>query len=152
MVRNLKIGVLVISCVLFIVSLTQPAFYTSAQEPDGWANSLGLVVFGWSGALGGDAGLAWFANPLIFLSWIFLFGKTKRSVTTSFFAVLFAGSFLLFKDVLTGEDGTYSIITQRKAGYWLWFLSIVVFALGSTFIYLKEKSLKNTLEQDSANI
>jgi hypothetical protein len=139
MTRRLKIIVLSIGILTFVMSLTQPAFYTSATNPAGWANSLGLLVFGWSGTMCGGAGIAWLANPLIFTSWFYLSRKIKVSVITGILAAVFAVSFLLFKNIITDEAGNYSIITDRKAGYWLWLTSIVIFTIGTAVIYYLEK-------------
>jgi len=126
--------ILIISILLFAVSLTQPAFYTSARQPDGWANSVGLLLIGWTGTLVGGAGLAWIANPLIFFAWT-RFKKRKTAVVLSGIATIAAASFLMFDSIITGEDGNYSKITERKVGYWLWLISIAVFFIGTTVSY-----------------
>ena len=139
-IKKMKLGALIIAIVIFGASLTQPAYYTSAQEPDGWANSLGLLLIGWVGALGGHAGLAWLANPAILTAWISVFKNIKTSVIASILAACFSASFLVFSTVITDENGTCSMITDRKMGYWLWLTSIIFFAVSSIVIYIFEKS------------
>lgn len=140
--------ILLISISFFLLSLTQPAFYIGRSDPDGWSNSLGLVLIGWSGALGGGAGLAWVANPLIFVSWFRTFKRARSSVTLSLLALAFSASFLLFKGIVSDEAGNYSVITERKAGYWLWLISIASFAIGRSVVYFFE----DTLTRKSNNV
>ena|ERR1700744_117405 len=142
--KKLETTVFWISILLFIASLTQPAFYTSASEPDGWANSIGLVLVGWSGALAGGAGIAWFANPLILVGWIYIFKRAKIAMLSGLFATAFAVSFLFFKNIMTDEAGNYSIITHREAGYWLWLASIIFFTIGAIYIYYSKKQLNKS--------
>lgn len=144
--RNPKRLMLYISLLLFLLSLTQPAFYIDKKEYDAWASSIGLVVFGWAGALAGGAGLAWLANPFIFVSWILFKKKIILAALFSIIASGFAISFLFFDKVLTDEGGGFSNITAYKAGYWLWLLSIVVFACAAVIFcfYKKEISKRKT--------
>ena len=147
MLKNLKTAILSISILLFIISLTQPAFYIDrSNSPDGWSNSLGLVLIGWTGTLAGSgAALSWIANPLIFVSWYNLFRNIKASLITGIFAFIFSASFLLFKTVISNEAGHYSLISERKAGYWLWLTSISFFLAGLIIVYLKEKSTREKI-------
>lgn len=143
-IKKLKIVALILSILLFIISLTQPAFYIDRSDPDGWANSIGLLLIGWTGTLAGGAGLAWLANPLLLFSWIFFFKKPKVSLRLSVIATFFAASFLMFHKILTDEAGNYSTITVRKAGYWFWLSSTSLFSLCSILLYYRYKDTVNT--------
>ena len=124
---------------MFIISLTQPAFYIDRTDYDAWSNSFILLIMGWLGAMvtGGGA-LAWFANPFILASWIVSSKYSKLSVLFGIVATLFALSFLFTDEVITSEAGTYSKITEYKAGYWLWFCSIVVFTTGMLIMEIRK--------------
>lgn len=149
MTKKIKFAVLSLSILLFLISLTQPAYYIDGQEYDAWANSFGLLMIGWFGALCGGAGLAWFANPLILLAWILYFKKNLLSVWMAALASGFSASFLCFSKVISSEAPTYSTITERKAGYWLWLTSILIFALLATVTLVIENRKWNNYNKSS---
>lgn len=134
MIKKIKSATLIVSMVLFVLSLTQPAFHTAANQNND-NQSLMLILMGWLGTLTGGACLCWFANPLLFLSWRYLFKKPGTAVFTSFAAAIFSSLFLFFDTIMVNEAGTYSIITEHKAGYWLWLSSILFFLTGTIVIY-----------------
>jgi len=138
--KIIKVCILVFSIMLFLSSLTKPAFYIEREDYDAWSNSLILLGFGWSGALAGGAAIAWFANPLIFLSWVVLFKNIKMSVIASIIATALAISFLFFDKVITSEEPSYSKITAYKAGYWLWLSSIMLFTITTAIISFFDKN------------
>jgi len=146
MIVKIKIVVLVIAILLFVISLTQPAYYINRKDYDGWANSFDLLIFGWSGVLYGGAASAWLANPLIILSWLFFFKERGGSVVTSVLALFFSASFLFFDTVISSEKPDYSIITARKAGYWIWLASIAFFFISATITYYVEKNNNKKVE------
>jgi hypothetical protein len=120
-----------LSIFLYLLSLTQDAFYIDQPDYAAWASSGWLVLIGWIGALmGGGAALTWFANPLLFFSWVILPANKMLAIVASSVAAVLAASFLLFEKVITSEAPTYSLITHRGAGYWLWLCSCVVFPAG----------------------
>ena len=110
---NKRFSIVATSASLFILSLTQPAFYIDRIDYAAWSNSFTLVAMGWLGALmGGGAALAWFANPLLMLSWVLLSNYSKASVYTSSIASVSAISFFTSERVISSEAPTYSIITE----------------------------------------
>jgi hypothetical protein len=139
MIKKLRNIILILSISVFLISLTQPAFYTSAQEPGGWSDSFGLVWMGWMGVLYGGAGFSWLANPLILAAWICLSKYTNASLILSGLSLFYSLLFLFYKSIITGEDGHYSLITARKAGYWLWLMSIFIFAIGTLISFFIER-------------
>jgi hypothetical protein len=139
MIKNAKRILFFLSILIFVISLTQPAYYIDRADYDAWANSFYLLIFGWSGLLAGGAAFAWLANPLILLSWILFFTKPKAALILSLLATLFAISFLFFNTIISSEETSYSTITARKAGYWLWLLSIALFSIASTILYYIDK-------------
>ena len=124
-----KKAYVLLSATLYLASLTQDAFFIGRADYDAWASSAWLVAVGWAGAfLGGGAALVWFANPLLFLSWVLSFFNLKLARWASACTTLLAASFLLFDEVITSEAPTYSTITHYRAGYWLWLASCVAYA------------------------
>ncbi len=120
----------IISIGLFLISLTQNAFYT-ADDPNAWSPGWALLAFGWLGAcMGGGAAITWAANPFLVFSWLMQFTKQERlSAILGLIAALIAASFLLFSKVISSEAPTYSNIVGYDLGYWLWLTSCVLMAL-----------------------
>jgi hypothetical protein len=56
-----------ISIGLFVVAMTQTAYYDVTDDPA--RNSAGLLLIGWMGALASGY-IEWIANPLLFYSWV----------------------------------------------------------------------------------
>jgi hypothetical protein len=143
-VTRLDLGrkiVLTASILLFLTSLTQPAYYIDRSDYDAWSNSLLLVLFGWLGTIMSGfsaSSLAWLANPLLFISWIVFKNKPKRSIYLSFTATALAISFRFSKMVVSSESPSFSEITSYQAGYWLWVLSMAVFFIGSLLTYFRD--------------
>ena len=142
--------VLYLSLGLFLISLTQPAFYIDRSDYDAWSSPIGLLLVGWLPILGGEwSSLPWLANPLIFLSWILIQKNQKAFLWTGLLAVLLAVSFLGVDEIMSSEAPTYSKITAYKAGYWLWLASMVCFLGGA--IYLQLQNLRShNLKTDQA--
>lgn len=121
---------IVVSIGLYALSLTQDAYYIAGDDPKAWASGWVLLLLGWIGAIGFDAGLAWFANPLLFISWVMHFTKNELgSVKAGAVATAFALSFLLFDKVISSEAPTYSEIIGYGFGYWLWLSSCAIIGL-----------------------
>lgn len=139
-IKLVKKVILGVSILLYVISLTQECYYVDKMNYDAWSNSFVLLLIGWIGMImGGAAALSWLANPFIFLSWLFILKKIKISVFFSIISFLFAFSFLFFDKVITSEAPTFSKITDYKMGYWIWLISIFIFAIGSLIIFILER-------------
>lgn len=125
--KRQKKALLIISFVLFALSLTQQAYCTSET----CANSLVVFIIGWAGVVFGGAGLTWLANPLMVLSWYLTLKDSKHSFKISLVATLICLSFLFFAEVLSDEEGHYRQITSYEPGYWLWLSSSAVMLAGN---------------------
>jgi len=116
---------LVLSMILFAVSLTQNGFSVEHSGADAWPG-WGLVVFGPLGLFSGEpANLVWMANPLLLLAWLTFIEPT--GIFTFCFglvALIVAGSFLFFSKIAVAESGLSSVIASHGLGYWLWLGSI----------------------------
>ncbi|RZK10612.1 MAG: hypothetical protein EOO46_10055 [Flavobacterium sp.] len=92
------------SGILLMVSLTQNAYYIEGMRVS--IGSFGLIAFllGWLDF--NYSFIVWLANPLLILSWFFLFYKQpKQTIIPSTLAVLFSLSFLLFENIIANEGG-----------------------------------------------
>ncbi len=134
-----KYIVLGLSFLIYSISLFCEAFYIDRTDYDAWSFSLGLVAMGWLGMLFGSAGaFVWLANPILFIAWIATCIRERVAIGLGAVATTIALCFYLFVDeIITGENGAYSDITQYCLGYWLWLLSMIVFTVGLIFVYAK---------------
>ena len=130
-----------ITVLSFLLSLTQNAYYINDEEES--IGSLGLIalLLGFFGISGGS-GIAWFANPCLFMSFIHLKRDNLRKAKIfSFISVILGLSFLFFDKVISNEGGAKSEITSYGIGYWLWLSSLTSNFLG---IIIAEKLIKST--------
>ncbi len=137
--------VLYISLGLFLLSLTQPAFYIDRVDYDAWSSPIGLLLMGWLGIMAGDSAcLAWLANPLLILGGVSLFKFDKFAPVLGILAIAVGLSFLGHTEIISSEAPTYSKITEIKLGYWLWMISMATFTAGSIYLLLTKP--QNTAE------
>ncbi len=137
----LQRGTILLSLLLFVVSLFQPAFYIDRADYDAWANSALLFLLGWGSALGGSlvASVIWLANPLYILAVFFSIKGQVKGLYFGILASITAFSFSRLDEILTDEGGGYSKITALKAGYKLWLASMVVLTIGTAISLLTKK-------------
>lgn len=119
------------SIAIFSVSLAFNGFYIESDNPKAWSSCFGLLLVGWLGIF--DGIIAWFANPLLVVSWIL--SRMRRTRKIAFFlaiaALLVAVSFLLVSDVMRDEAGNRARVSSYGIGYWLWLTSITVAMFGA---------------------
>lgn len=122
-----------LSLILFCACLVFPGFYTgTAREP---YFGVSLLLSGWLGVL--MLHFAWFANPVYFIALKMAKSEPQFSVLLSVLALVLALSFLLWDNVAfmmfekpTAEQFYETKIKAYGWGYFLWVLSIAIFALG----------------------
>ena len=118
--------VTLISILLLIISLTQPAFYTASDSSDSLnRHSVFIFFLGWSGFLGGAVeSFLWFANPLYIYALILFVLNKKEAMLISAAATILALSFLLLRTFIKDESGARTPITGYGLGYILWVASL----------------------------
>lgn len=124
---------LALSIGLYIASLTQPAYCTSAR----CADSAAIAFSGLLGFFFSMAGATWLANPLLVASWIVAHKNPLASLIISLLATALSLSFLCFSTIMDNESGTSDNIIGVKAGYWLWVTSIGLMFIGNAAIYYR---------------
>lgn len=136
---SLKRYILLISLLIFVISLTQTAItyhdYNGTKTHDG----ISLFLVGGIVILGGGLSewFAWLANPL-YLIGIILFLKSKKlSRIFSVTAILFALYFTTFKEILAAEDGRMATVQALNIGYWLWVASIAILTIGTFYYFIQ---------------
>ena len=128
----------IISIFIFLISLTQKAFYVD-NEFENSISSIFCLLMGWLGMAGfGASCFVWLANPLLFISWGLILKNKKIALRFSLAACIFSISFLLFKRVLIDEAGSYSKIISYGSGYWLWISSMLIPFFGCLLEYKRK--------------
>lgn len=139
-------AVIALSLIVFLLSLTQPAFYVARKDYDVWANTPFLLIFGWIGFLGGGwESVFWLANPAYFLA-VYLYIKgNKRAVFFASAAFIIAACFSLLSDIISSESGARTRITSFEPGYELWVASMALLAAGVTVTRIRLFLLRPSL-------
>ncbi|MBK6640332.1 MAG: hypothetical protein IPG39_03425 [Bacteroidetes bacterium] len=130
--------VIIVSIILFVLSLTQECYCTTSNCSD----SIMVFLLGWAAIFSTGAGLCWFANPLLLMSWIFLKKNLKLAMFLSVASFLLALFFLVFDSIIDNENGGSHQIVSYKAGYWLWVASHAVMLIG-TFVLMYRSNVRN---------
>ncbi len=119
------------SIILFFICLTQKAYFLSGGH--GAVDSIFALIFGILGVLEGI--FAWYANPILFLSYLFFYIKSYNwSIFLGFIAFLLMASFFLNKTILVADSAARVSIIGYGLGFWLWlgssFASIIAACIG----------------------
>lgn len=121
------------SIILFLLSLFLPAFtYQTSSHIDGlMALTMSLLpaIFGILGTIQGHTDffgtISWFANPILFSSWIFLFRKSRnRALFTSVLAFVLSLLFLTTHTIPVPDNNNMENISVSY-GYFMWLASIL---------------------------
>lgn len=125
------------SVILFVISLTQNAFFTDKNNT--CVGYLALI-FGFYVVF--DTGISWIANLCIILSWAYR--HKKISIYFSLLALILGISFLFIDKITTGTNNIYRKITGYGLGYYLWTLSFVCMFYRNLLNYKKVFNPKNS--------
>jgi len=128
--QNIKKITLILSVILFCISLTQDCFCTTKEC---WG-SLSTFFYGIFGLFTGGVALTWLANPILFASWIIMFVNNKSiklPLIGGLISTMLSISFLLFDKIMHDEAGNYVDIISYKSGYWIWVTSILIVLIGN---------------------
>lgn len=110
---------------LWVISLSQVVFYTT----NGVVMGYWVLVTGWLGfAL---FQFAWYANLLGLLGVLLMQQQPNRAIALAVVGVFLAGQAFWFEDI-PGRHVSMHIV-QLGAGFWLWYASMVLIALGVIF-------------------
>lgn len=127
--KKIKRTTLIVSVALFVLSLTQKCYCTTNECGD----SILVFLVGWMGLGTSGAAIAWLANPVLLVSWIFI-KKNSISLVCSIGSLLICLSFLFFKTIIDDEAGHYNRIVGYKSGYWLWVISSLAMLTGNLIL------------------
>ena len=137
---------LVLSLLLFAVSLTQAGFY-SGDSRTVWGPGWYLFLIGPFGMM--DLEFTWFANPLLITAWAGLFLRAKKlSLVSGALCSAMMLGFLLRKKILVDEGGGHALIVGYGVGYWMWILSAFFALLSGVLTVAKPKRMVSGLRCD----
>ncbi|MDN3695131.1 hypothetical protein QWZ06_24290 [Chryseobacterium tructae] len=121
--------ILLICLILYFTSLPFTAVYAQDHEMSGFA----CALLGWAEMDGG--GIAWMANPLLFIGAFFLLlKKTKISAVISLIAFGLTFCYLSVGEITVNEAGHKFPITGYGPGYFLWIASCFSLLIGSIIL------------------
>lgn len=122
----------VISVLLFVASLTVPAFRTDTDSQYGIA----ALVMGPLEFLAAPLlGLPWLANPILGVAWLAIATKGKTvGLIGSAVAVGLALLFAINGEIVESEAGGTSPVISLSAGYFLWVFSMLTALAGALMV------------------
>lgn len=85
-----------------------------------------------------QGGLAWLANPLIFIVWFNYSKRPKLSLVLSVLATICALSFLSVESLIINEAGHTKKVIGYGVGYWLWLSSCLILVIGNLNAFRKK--------------
>ncbi|WP_407534988.1 hypothetical protein [Elizabethkingia miricola] len=125
---------LIISIALFIASLTQ----TAVNMGSDYMLSIACLLLGWAEVF--EGGIAWLANPLLFISWFLLLIKQpKISLPLSLITFFLSLSYLSVSTITVNEGGGKAAITSYSLGYYLWLASSISLFIGSLWTIISNR-------------
>lgn len=130
--KSKSIYFLIISIILFLISLSQRAYCTN-NDCGELGSGLAVLFSGIFGFFLCGACMTWIANPLLLVAWITFYTAKRISLVLNSLAVMIGLSFLMFDEIIATEAGHYRKITGYALGYWLWLLSMVTLLLGNIY-------------------
>ncbi len=121
-----------ISVLLFVASLTVPAFRTDTDSQYGIA----ALVMGPLEFLAAPLlGLPWLANPILGVAWLAIATKGKTvGLIGSAVAVGLALLFAINGEIVESEAGGTSPVISLSAGYFLWVFSMLTALAGALMV------------------
>jgi len=144
MMRQLKNELILISLLIFIISLFFDAFKVEDMGKIKNYSSFEVFLIGPISFLGGGIFefFIWTANIWFLISLFTVFRKKYLiSVISGLIAFLIAGTFIFYKEILAAENGRMAEIISLNMGYFLWVTSILFITFSS--VYLKIVKKKN---------
>ena len=133
----LKIIYITSTVILFLISLFLPAIRMYDYDGIKYSRGYELLLIGSLSLLGGGLfeWIIWLANPLLFISILFVIRKKRSAIFISICAMCLAIAFSFKGNVLAAENGRTADI-DLLLGYYLWLSSFTLWALAN-IIYFK---------------
>ncbi|AZA92067.1 uncharacterised domain/N5-glutamine S-adenosyl-L -methionine-dependent methyltransferase fusion protein [Chryseobacterium nakagawai] len=130
--------ILLICLILYLTSLPFTAVYAKGHDMSG----LACALLGWAEMDGG--GIAWLANPLLFIGAFFLLLKQiKISAVLSLIAFGLTFCYLSVGEITVNEAGHKFSITGYGPGYFLWIASCFSLLIGNIILIKTSEKTHN---------
>lgn len=149
--RQFKRVIVIVGVALYVCALPLPAFHEAPQDVE-VQYSYSLLMIGWMGILVGY--VAWFANPVVWLSWVLLLrGKWFVATVSALVATVLISRFHATTQMSWPlcEHQCNPYITGWGSGYWLWLASAVwtlaLSVIGMLF-YLRKSSVVEAVDTE----
>lgn len=148
----MKDKILVISLLLFALSLTQTAVYFTGYQEATSYSAIAMLLTGAISLLGGGLleWLIWLANPLYWFALSCLDrGELYKALFSSAASLAIAFSFCFWRTILVSESGRVAPISALAAGYYLWLASIAVLFAGAVYLaFMSAKPAHQALQRN----
>lgn len=130
--------VILISSVIFFISLTQDCVYYKYFDDIHYPSYLAFLL-GWTYFDGMRwEGFIWLANPLYFLGIVLIIKRNYNAVVPLIISSFSASSFMFFHNITITKSGRIAPIIELELGYFLWLISILFATFYSIFIKIKK--------------
>jgi hypothetical protein len=102
--------------------------------PTGAGLGLLCLLMGWFEVFSSPKdGLAWLANPVLFVTWGLITARRRGAArAVSLVALVLGGSWILQHKAITSEAG-FTEWVPLKVGYWIWLVSLMLAAFSAFF-------------------
>jgi len=140
--RELKGKVIVISLLIFVLSLFFNAFTVEDMGKIKSYKSVEVFLIGPVSFLGGAGKefLVWTANIWFLISVVCMLKRHYlSSFITGIVAFIISGAFIFLEEILAAENGRMASIYSLDAGYFLWLASILFVASSAGYIHIINK-------------
>jgi hypothetical protein len=135
--QRTRLAIIVLALTAYVAACAAPALrfelLERASESPQIMKGFEAALLGWQAIFVGNFG--WVANPLLFLSLLFILMRHWRmAAVCSTLGLLFAlHSLMLIGERIIADEGgvTHMVLSQVHGGFYLWLTSILIAAGGS---------------------
>ena len=143
-IKSPHFWLVIISIVLYILSMFFTPFYVANPKADIYSSSFFMLLAGWMAILGGGLipTIIWLANPLYLFGGFLILNKEKVGVILIGLSVILALYFTTLDSIMDGESGATTAITKLGAGFYFWILSFVAMFFAGVSMFRKKLEVK----------
>jgi hypothetical protein len=135
--QRTRLAIVALALIAYIAACAAPALrfdlLERASESPQVMKGFEVALLGWQAIFVGNLG--WIANPLLFLSLLFILMRAwSIAAVCATLALLFAlHSLMLVGDRIIADEGgvTHMVLSRMYSGFYLWLASILIVAGGS---------------------
>lgn len=142
-VKSTHFWLVIMSIVLYILSMFFTPFYVANPKADIYSSSFFMLLAGWMAILGGGLipTIIWLANPLYFFGGFLILNKEKVGVILIGLSVILALYFTTLDSIMDGESGATTAIIKLGVGFYFWISSFIVLFIASINLFIKNNKI-----------